>query len=209
MKTKTDLKMLNIDNTYASDRDAFVRRSSFHQVRIASSDSSDDVSAYIRDRHPLCHYIIGRDGRIFRIVSETRECSDPSILEVVLINLGPLMRSGTRFFPVAYDSHRMPYPDTSRPQEPHPYEYCTQNKYRSFAWYQNYTSAQLASLAELLRSVTRRHGIPSDFFPTVGQLMPQAAGGRPGIYLANAYNPHVTGAHPSQELVELLKTIAI
>lgn len=207
--------MRKISKKYFTTAHAQRRESPIHQIRITSSDKPYDMAEYDLNTTIKPHYVIDREGNIFSCVPETHDIPSffpypgtPNCFEIVLLNLGPLLRDNGQFYPMALDSHHMPCANTSADPVEHPYEYCTVQKYRGFAWYENYTTAQLDALYELLCSIAKRHSIRTSFPNDHGQFLQRAVDGHPGIFLGNAFSRHVTGAHPSVELLNILKHVS-
>lgn len=207
MKIQNALEMLRIDKSFLRNYVLPARPSAATQIVIHGSRLAPDAIARTDALRP--HYVIDRQGCIFAMHPEGRAPLGDHSISVCLINDGPRMRLGCNFYPVRYDSHHMPTPDDSQPCDPHPYEYCTQNRYRGFAWYQNYTTRQLQSLQSLLRSICFRHGIAVRVSPTMGEFNPHWSADFHGIFLASDIFKGVNLPHPSTDLINIIKSLAL
>lgn len=111
-----------------------------------------------------------------------------------------------KFYPAKWNGTSN-VPNTScRPVEYY-YEYCRQNKWKGHAYYEKYTTRQLAALKDLLKELTHRHSIPKNYNGDMWAVSARALRGEPGIFAHCSYRNDKSDVHPQPELVTLLKML--
>ena len=152
----------------------------------------------------LPHFIVGRDGR----VTGFGRPSDGQTVNIILDGGLPLLPAADgRFYP-ARNSGSGFVPDMLRPPVTYFYEYCRQNRWRGFIYYERYGTSQLAALDTLLRDLCREFGITRPYGRHTWQPCPErTAAGAPGIYTDASFSTAGPAVHPQPELLTMLKQL--
>lgn len=79
--------------------------------------------------------------------------------------------------------------------------------YRGYYGFEKYSTAQLASLKELLNHLIAKHGIKKDYFPEMWDFNEKALKGYHGIWSHTSYRPDKSDCHPDPNLIQILKTL--
>lgn len=87
------------------------------------------------------------------------------------------------------------------------YEYCSGQKYRGFQYFEQYTTAQLAALKELLQYLQDKHHIAANYGSDIWNVTTRALMAKEGIFAHASYRKDKSDAHPQVELVNLLKSL--
>lgn len=79
--------------------------------------------------------------------------------------------------------------------------------FRGFNYYEKYTAAQIASLKELLISLSQRYGINLKYSDKIWDINQDALNGVNGLYTHVSVRRDKSDCHPQPELIEMLKNI--
>lgn len=152
----------------------------------------------------LPHFIVGCDGH----VTGFGHPSDGEMVNIILGGGRPVLPAADgHFYPVRNTGSGFS-PDMLRPPVPYFYEYCRQNRWRGFIYYERYTTDQLAALDRLLRDLCREFGTTKPYGKHTWQLCPErTTEGTPGIYTDASFCINGPAVHPQPELINLLKAI--
>lgn len=80
--------------------------------------------------------------------------------------------------------------------------------WRGYKYYQKYSDAQIQALKELLTELMKRYSIPSygikngDF-----NQLPDAIGGKPGIYSHSSYRRDKSDLYPDERIIKMLNSL--
>jgi len=171
-------------------------------------------------------YIIDREGRVHRCFSDDfwawhLGCTaahfaaagvpykklDPGNIGIELDSWGALAEhSDGKFYPVTYAAGKA-VPNLKCKPVQYIYEYCPTQKFRTIQYFEQYTTAQLAALRELLKYLQSKHKIPANYSSDIWSVCRRALQGQAGIYSHVSFRPDKSDCHPQIELVNLLKTL--
>jgi len=179
------------------------------------------------DNYPV-HYMVDTVGNVFSQVPENywierTGCGiNKSILFVGLQSKGPLVQSGSYFFPVEIRNNythavKIKGLKTRATEVITPEGYiaisrwtdfgCT-DCWRGFRYFESYADKQLNALGELLNELAEKHKIPTKFQgDRCWMVNGHAIEGEPGIYSETAYSHYVNFPYPENRLNEILKSI--
>lgn len=150
------------------------------------------------------NFIVQRDGHIITLSrpAEGERC------DIILDGGIPLLPAADgKFYPVRNTGSGFA-PDMLRPPVTYFYEYCQQNRWCGFTYYERYSTAQLAALDRLLRDMCREFGITKPYGKHTWQLCPErTTEGTPGIYTDASFCINGPAVHPQPELINLLKSL--
>lgn len=79
--------------------------------------------------------------------------------------------------------------------------------YRGYFGFEKYTYEQLQALKELMIDISKRHGIPLNYFPEMFNFNEKAVKGYHGIWSHTSFRPDKSDVHPDLELIEMLKSL--
>lgn len=145
---------------------------------------------------------IDRDGNVTEHFSEGEIINDSICVELEC--RGALLPAADgKFYPVR-NTGSLFIPDTLRQPAKYFHEYCQQNRWFGFIYYEKYTTAQLNSLRNVLVNLCFAYNIPHCYNPDMWTKT-----GAPGIYSSTALKSlHTTNqVHPQPELLNLLKSL--
>lgn len=172
------------------------------------------------------HFLIDREGGVHQLFDESYWAShlglsqkhfnaahlpyqniDRMSIGIELDSWGPVLpHNDGQFYPVKWNGTTH-VPNTACNPVKYFYEYCEKNRWKGFLYYEKYTSAQLASLKELLRELCQRHHIPMDYNNDMWVVSTKALRGEPGIFGHCSYRFDKSDVHPQPELVNMLKQL--
>ena len=191
-----------------------------------SGDSvNGDMSWWLHTRERVA-YVISREGHLHRCFDDqywayhlglsnhhfTRfglgyRKLDPQAIGIELDSWGALVQhTDGKFYPVTTKDGKT-VPNLKCKPVPNIYEYCSNQKYRGFQYFERYTTAQLETLGELLRHLTATHRITPNYRSDIWNVTSRALLGQEGIFAHASYRPDKSDAHPQVELVNLLKSL--
>ncbi len=174
------------------------------QIKLVSTGWHHSLKSYIeseqaKNDHP--GYVVDRNGTIHE--------ADGQGWVVALVNVGPVVLSGGRWYPAAPDPNSGRYTRiTSADPVRCPYEYCNCKPYHGCTHYEMLGDRQLQSLRRLLSSLLSRFSIQFPYDNQLGEICPRALVGKSGIYFASSYDKHRSDVHPQIELLHLIKSLA-
>ena len=193
-----------------------------------SGDSvNGDMSWWLHTRERVATaYVISREGHLHRCFDDqywayhlglsnhhfTRfglgyRKLDPQAIGIELDSWGALVQhTDGKFYPVTTKDGKT-VPNLKCKPVPNIYEYCSNQKYRGFQYFERYTTAQLETLDELLRHLTATHRITSNYRSDIWNVTSRALLGQEGIFAHASYRLDKSDAHPQVELVNLLKSL--
>lgn len=145
---------------------------------------------------------IDRDGNVTKN-SFTGELVNDSICVALECRGALLPAADGKFYPVRNTGTRF-VPDTLRRPAKYFHEYCQQNRWFGFIYYEKYTTAQLNSLRNVLVNLCFAYSIPHSYNNDMWTKV-----GAPGIYSSTVSKSlHTTNQlHPQPELLNLLKSL--
>ena len=79
--------------------------------------------------------------------------------------------------------------------------------YRGYFGFEKYTHEQLRALRDLMIDISKRHGIPLNYFPEMFTFNEKALKGYHGIWSHTSFRPDKSDVHPQIELIEMLKSL--
>lgn len=174
------------------------------------------ATSYIIDRDGRLHKCFGDDFWAYHLGCKTSHFSnaglpykrlDPYNIGIELDSWGPLFRhSDGKFYPITYSNGKV-IPNLKCKPVPNIYEYCSNQRYRGFQYYERYTTAQLKTLNELLNYLQEKHEIKSNYHPEIWSVCKRALRGDEGIYSHTSFRSDKSDAHPQIELTNLLKSL--
>ena len=180
--------------------------------------SNPDLVAthFIIDREGVVHqffaekywaYHLGLSSKHFSSANVPYKNLDKTSVGIALDSWGPLL-PGTdgKFYPVKWDGNRN-IPNTYAKPVKYFYEYCQQNRWHGHMYYEKYTTAQLASLKELLQQLCAKHNIPKQYDNNMWAVYAKALRGDDGVFAHCTYRNDKSDVHPQPELLTLLKTL--
>ncbi|MBP5401386.1 MAG: hypothetical protein J6Y35_07145 [Bacteroidales bacterium] len=165
-----------------------------------------DSMIILRHAHyaALPNYIVQRDGHIITLgrPAEGERC------DIILDGGIPLLPAADgKFYPVRNTGSGFA-PDILRAAVTYFYEYCQQNRWRGFIYYERYSTAQLAALERLLLDLCHKFRITNPYGKHTWQLCPErTTEGTPGIYTDASFCINGPAVHPQPELINLLKSL--
>ncbi len=81
--------------------------------------------------------------------------------------------------------------------------------FRGYQYFEKYTTAQIASLKELLEYWGERYAIPLSYKgPIMFEYNKRALSGESGIWAHVSFRPDKSDVHPQKELIDMLKSLA-
>ncbi|WP_347067805.1 N-acetylmuramoyl-L-alanine amidase [Flavobacterium sp. WV_118_3] len=81
--------------------------------------------------------------------------------------------------------------------------------FRGYQYFEKYTTAQIASLKELLEYWGERYAIPLSYKgPIMFEFNKRALSGESGIWAHVSFRPDKSDVHPQKELIDMLKALA-
>jgi hypothetical protein len=81
--------------------------------------------------------------------------------------------------------------------------------FRGYQYFEKYTTAQIASLKELLEYWGERYAIPLSYKgPIMFEFNKRALSGESGIWAHVSFRPDKSDVHPQKELIDMLKVLA-
>lgn len=81
--------------------------------------------------------------------------------------------------------------------------------FRGYQYFEKYTTAQIASLKELLEYWGERYAIPLSYKgPIMFEYNKRALSGESGIWAHVSFRPDKSDVHPQKELIDMLKALA-
>ncbi len=132
---------------------------------------------------------------------------DPHSIGIELDSWGALVQhTDGKFYPVTRKDGKI-VPNLKCKAVPNIYEYCSNQKYRGFQYYERYTTVQLETLKDLLRHLMATHRIKPNYQSDIWNVTPRALLGQEGIFAHASYRHDKSDAHPQVELVNLLKSL--
>ena len=193
-----------------------------------SGDSvNGDMSWWLHTRERVATaYVISREGHLHRCFDDQYWAYhlglsnhhfthfglgyrklDPQAIGIELDSWGALVQhTDGKFYPVTTKDGKT-VPNLKCKPVPNIYEYCSNQKYRGFQYFERYTTAQLETLDELLRHLTATHRITSNYRSDIWNVTSRALLGQEGIFAHASYRLDKSDAHPQVELVNLLKSL--
>lgn len=174
------------------------------------------ATPFLIDRQGVIHqvfddkfwaYHLGLAQKVFTQAHLPYKQLDRQSIGIELDSWGALLPAPDgKFYPVKWNGTRM-VPNTACKPVPYFYEYCQQNRWRGFMYFEKYTTAQLASLKELLRVLCSKYRIPKTYNPDMWTVSTRALRGEPGIFSHTSYRPDKSDIHPQPEMVNLLQSL--
>ena len=132
---------------------------------------------------------------------------DPHAIGIELDSWGALIQhTDGKFYPMATANGKT-VPNLKCKPVANIYEYCTNQKYRGFQYFERYTTAQLDTLKALLLHLMEKHHIKANYKSDIWNVTPRALMGWEGIFAHASYRGDKSDAHPQAELVNMLKTL--
>jgi len=179
--------------------------------------SADRIAtSYIIDREGQLHRCFGDDFWAWHLGCSNREFAakglpyrklDPNNIGIELDSWGALVQhSDGKYYPVSYAGGKA-VPNIKCKPVTYIYEYCPAQKYRGIQYFEQYTTAQLNTLRELLVYLQHKHKIPANYSSDIWGLCDRALQGLPGIYSHTSFRADKTDCHPQIELINLLKQL--
>ena len=156
------------------------------------------ASPRFAEDHPML--VVDRDGTVYGYHTTGNT--------IAVINAGPLVRDGFKFYPATYNSQGRYEKIPGAEAVPVPYEYCSGNPYHGCTLYEYMPRVQLDVLRMLLKDTLRMRGISFPYDNQLGAVSPRALAGKSGIYFASSYNKKRWDMHPQIELLHLIKSLA-
>lgn len=80
--------------------------------------------------------------------------------------------------------------------------------FRSFSYFQKYSTAQIESLRQLLVFLCDKYSIPKTYNADMWDYSEKAMAGTPGIYTHVSYRKDKSDCHPQPELVAMLQSLS-
>ena len=174
------------------------------------------ATSYIIDRQGRLHrcfpdnfwaYHLGCRKSDFLKLSLPYQKLDAQSVGIELDSWGALVQhTDNQFYPIKWLAGKASPNLQCRPVK-NVYEYCTQQKYKGIQYYERYTTAQLATLRELLVYLLDKHHIAANYSSDIWNVCPRALKGETGIFSHTSYRSDKSDAHPQVELVNLLKSL--
>ncbi|MDL2312428.1 N-acetylmuramoyl-L-alanine amidase [Bacteroidales bacterium OttesenSCG-928-B11] len=174
------------------------------------------ATSYIIDRQGNIHRCFGDDFWAYHLGCKTSHFADaglphkkldPHNIGVELDSWGALHRhSDGKFYPIVYSNGKAA-PNTKCKPVANIYEYCSNQRYRGFQYYERYTTAQLNALKGLLAYLQGKHNIKANYHPEIWNVCKRALRGEEGIYSHSSLRADKSDAHPQIELTNLLKSL--
>ena len=193
-----------------------------------SGDSVDgDMNWWLHTTERVAtSYIIGRDGKLHKCFGDdfwayhlglsaihfnrfglSFRKLDPQSIGVELDSWGALARhTDGKFYPVTTQNGKT-VPNLKCKPVKNIYEYCPSQKYRGFQYFEQYTTAQLDTLKQLLGYLMDKHSIAANYKSDMWNVTPRALMGMEGVFAHASYRQDKTDVHPQVELVNLLKSL--
>jgi hypothetical protein len=208
-KEKTEKKQITIHHTVSGDGvEGDINWWLQGTDRIATS--------FIIDREGRLHKCFGDEYWANHLGCKTKDFAvmglpykklDPNNIGIELDSWGALVpHSDGKFYPISYEGSKA-VPNLKCKPATYIYEYCTSHKFRGIQYFERYTTAQLATLGELLAHLQKKHKIPANYSSLIWSLNQKALQGEPGIYSHVSFRPDKSDCHPQPELVNLLKSL--
>jgi N-acetyl-anhydromuramyl-L-alanine amidase AmpD len=195
---------------------------------VSGDGISGDMATFKASKDKVAvHYIIDREGSIYRLFDEkywayhlglkTEHFSKLGLsyknlnkvsIGIELDSWGPVLLHGGKYYPVKWDSILKKYiPNTNaKPIMGYPEEYCT--SFRGHRYYEKYTTLQLNSLKELLVNLCKTHNIPSMYKGSrFWNVNKDALNGEAGIWGHCSFRIDKSDPHMQTELVNVLKSL--
>ena len=201
------------------------------QITIHHTVSGDGVDGDMRwwqsqPERIATPFVIDREGRLHKCFSDdfwafhlgckqshfsnaglTYKKLDPHNIGIELDSWGPLLKhTDGKYYPVTFSNGKF-IPNLKCKPADNIYEYCSSQKYRSFQYYERYTTAQLNALNELLIYLQKKHNIKANYHSEIWSVCTRALRGDEGIYSHTSFRPDKSDVHPQVELVNLLKSL--
>ena len=132
---------------------------------------------------------------------------DPHAIGIELDSWGALVQhTDGKFYPVTRKDGKI-VPNLKCKAVPNIYEYCSNQKYRGFQYYERYTTVQLETLKDLLRHLMNTHHISPNYKSDIWNVTSRALIGGEGIFAHASYRQDKSDVHPQVELDNLLKAL--
>ena len=172
------------------------------------------ATAYVIDREGQLHKCFGDDFWAYHLGCKQSHFSnvglpykklDPHNIGIELDSWGPLLKhTDGKYYPVAFKDGKYT-PNLKCKPAANIYEYCSNQKYRGFQYYERYTTAQLNALSELLMYLQKKHNIKANYSHEIWNVCKRALQGEEGIFSHTSFRADKSDVHPQIELVNLLK----
>lgn len=130
---------------------------------------------------------------------------DLSCIGIELDSWGQVLPVGDKFYPVKWENGKFVPRTDCAPIDGYPEQYCS--LYRGCAYYERYTTQQLASLEKLLTFLMKKHEIQNNYLSDMWEVCSRALKGYQGIFSHTSYRKDKFDVHPQPELINLLKSL--
>lgn len=174
------------------------------------------ATAFLIDREGKIHqmfdeeywaYHLGMQQKHFTAAHLSYQPLDKTSIGIELDSWGPLLPAPDgKFYPVKWNG-RQYIPNTACKPVKYFTEYCQQNRFRGFIYYEKYTTLQLSALKELLITLCSKYKISKQYTNEIWAISGKALRGESGIFAHCSYRPDKSDVHPQPELVTILKTL--
>ena len=174
------------------------------------------ATAYVISREGHLHkcfdddcwaYHLGLSAQHFNRFGISYRRLDPGSIGIELDSWGALLQhKDGLFYPVTMHNGKVE-PNLKCKSVRNIYEYCSNQKYRGFQYFERYTTAQLDTLKDLLHYLMEKYHISANYKSDMWNVTPRALMGWEGVFAHASYRQDKSDVHPQVELVNLLKAL--
>ena len=174
------------------------------------------ATAYVISREGHLHkcfdddcwaYHLGLSAQHFNRFGMSYRRLDPGSIGLELDSWGALLQhKDGLFYPVTMQNGKA-VPNLKCKSVRNIYEYCSNQKYRGFQYFERYTTAQLDTLKDLLHYLMEKYHISANYKSDMWNVTPRALMGWEGVFAHASYRQDKSDVHPQVELVNLLKAL--